>query len=241
MQQTLSCLIKLQQVDSQIHEIEKVRDVYPARVREVNKKIEQQKLLVEQQKSLLDEIREEYKVKHQLLVADQEKLRKWEHRLMESKNHREAAPLAREIDAQKRLNEEAAEEVKLLKEKETHLKDELDVFNKTLKSLRSEYTRENKVSQAKIGEFDEELQSLTSSREEFTQQLRSSILRKYETIKRRREGLAIVPVRTGCCTGCNMMLRPQLYNIVQKVQSLETCPGCQRILYWEEGLENDAS
>ncbi len=241
MQETLSCLIKLQQVDSQIYEIEKTRDVYPARVREIEKKIEEQQVLYEERKAALEEVQAEHKKKLDAFLAEQEKLRKWERRLMESKNHREAAPLAREIDAQKRLNEEAEEEIKALKEEVDAIKEEVALLSKTLKSLKSELSKESKISKAKIKEFDEQLKALNEARKEFTQKLRSSVLRKYELIKKRRQGLAIVPVRDGCCTGCNMMLRPQLYNSVQKVQTLETCPGCQRILYWEEGLENDAS
>lgn len=238
MQKTLTCLIQLQQVDSQIHEIVKVRDTYPARVREIQGKIERQEQLYTSRKSELDELNEERVVKEKLLQGEEDKLRKWERRLKESTNPREAAPLAREIDAQKRLNSEAQEEVLRLMQEEERLGKELEEIEGHLSDLREKHAAEDAICKEKTSTFDEQLQTFETDREQYTKQLRSSILRKYEMIKKRRDGLAVVPARNGCCTGCNMKLRPQLYNIILKAQSFETCPSCQRILYSEEGLEN---
>ena len=241
MQQTLACLVELQKVDSQILELVKQRDVYPERVRVIRNKIKEQELIHEQFTSQLKDLQQERTAKEQLLKAEEEKLKKWEKRLMESKKSREAAPLAREIDAQKRLNLEAQEDILRLIENEERLEKESGSAGSSLDQLRAEFKEEDQICQKKVAEFEEKLSVFNEQREQFTSKLRAGLLRKYNTIKQRRQGKAIVPARDGCCLGCNMRLPPQLYNIIQKNQSLDTCPSCKRILYWEKGLENGSS
>ena len=54
-----------------------------------------------------------------------------------------------------------------------------------------------------------------------------------------RRGLAVVSVRNGTCQGCNMNIPPQLYNVLQRGVTVETCPSCHRIIYWEEIMKDD--
>jgi hypothetical protein len=63
--------------------------------------------------------------------------------------------------------------------------------------------------------------------------VRPDVLKRYGAIRMRR-GLAVVAVRSGTCTGCNMNMPPQLYNTLQRGTSLETCPYCHRMIYWDE-------
>jgi predicted nucleic acid-binding Zn-ribbon protein len=36
-----------------------------------------------------------------------------------------------------------------------------------------------------------------------------------------------------------MNIPPQLYNVLQRGVSVETCPSCHRIIYWEEIMKDD--
>ena len=49
-----------------------------------------------------------------------------------------------------------------------------------------------------------------------------------------RRGLAVVPVVKGVCQGCHMSIPPQLFNLLQRGTTMETCPTCNRIIYWSE-------
>ena len=68
--------------------------------------------------------------------------------------------------------------------------------------------------------------------------MRPDVLKRYGNIRMRR-GLAVVSVRNGTCQGCNMNIPPQLYNVLQRGQTVETCPSCHRIIYWEEIMKDD--
>ena len=41
----------------------------------------------------------------------------------------------------------------------------------------------------------------------------------------------------GVCQGCHMALPPQLNNILARMESIETCPRCGRLVYRKELLE----
>jgi uncharacterized protein len=47
-------------------------------------------------------------------------------------------------------------------------------------------------------------------------------------------------VTSGTCGGCHMTIPPQLYNILIRGNSIESCPNCHRIIYWDELLKEKA-
>jgi hypothetical protein len=53
-----------------------------------------------------------------------------------------------------------------------------------------------------------------------------------------RRGLALAPVSNGTCRGCNMNIPPQLFNVLQRGTTIETCPYCHRIIYWDELMKD---
>ena len=55
------------------------------------------------------------------------------------------------------------------------------------------------------------------------------------------EGLALASVENGTCRGCNMNIPPQLFNVLQRGNSVETCPYCHRIIYWADIMKDPSS
>ncbi len=51
----------------------------------------------------------------------------------------------------------------------------------------------------------------------------------------------MAPVSNGTCRGCNMNIPPQLFNVLQRGTSIETCPYCHRIIFWEELMKDPAA
>ncbi len=88
----------------------------------------------------------------------------------------------------------------------------------------------------RLAELNGQIAEARSVRDVLAKQLRPDVLKRYGTIKMRR-GLAVVAVRDGTCRGCNMNIPPQLYNTLQRGNSLELCPNCNRIIYWARLLE----
>jgi predicted nucleic acid-binding Zn-ribbon protein len=61
-------------------------------------------------------------------------------------------------------------------------------------------------------------------------------VKTYDTLAAKR-GYAVAPVIKGVCQGCHMALPPQLNNILARMQSIETCPRCGRLVYRQDMVE----
>ena len=65
--------------------------------------------------------------------------------------------------------------------------------------------------------------------------VKPELMEKYNMIKKQQgKEIAVVPVKNAVCYGCNVNLPPQMYNELQRRDSLKFCPNCERIIYWEE-------
>jgi predicted nucleic acid-binding Zn-ribbon protein len=61
-----------------------------------------------------------------------------------------------------------------------------------------------------------------------------AVLKTFARIKKMTpDGKALAPARNSVCMGCHMNIPPQMFNELQRFDSLKLCPFCNRILYWD--------
>ena len=99
-------------------------------------------------------------------------------------------------------------------------------------ALKGHVSDEERETAARLDELEVTRQQRKAERDKLAGAVRKDVLAQYEAIRRRR-GAAVVPARHGVCTGCNMHLPPQLYNILQVGTTMEHCPSCHRIIYFD--------
>ncbi|MBI5049077.1 MAG: hypothetical protein HZB54_09065 [Deltaproteobacteria bacterium] len=162
-----------------------------------------------------------------------ERVKKNEERLKNIKNDKEFKASTKEINAAKKgkltkegeinkLNEKISEKKGAVKEGE----DKLNNKKAELEAKESSIETNNENWEKKIKEKKEEKASISKD-------VSPSLLKKYETIREKRQGIAIISVVGGTCQGCHMNIPPQAYIQLQKGSSdLIFCPHCHRILYW---------
>jgi predicted nucleic acid-binding Zn-ribbon protein len=113
----------------------------------------------------------------------------------------------------------------------------IESMEKDVADLRGVVAREEESTDKKVAELQSKLSGDRGERDEIAAKVNPNVLKKYSTIKIRR-GLAVVPVVRGTCKGCHMAIPPQLYNNLQKGNTIETCPTCARIIYWDEMMKD---
>lgn len=84
----------------------------------------------------------------------------------------------------------------------------------------------------KIAERKMILEELVAEEASITPGLDEELLFKFERIIRNKEGLGIVALRAGVCTGCQMILPPFFANRVRIGQEIMFCPNCSRIVFY---------
>ena len=83
-----------------------------------------------------------------------------------------------------------------------------------------------------ITEQMEKLHELQAQRQEIQKSIPKQLLKRYDFIREKRQGIAITEVRHGVCQACHMNLPPQKFIELQMDKELMTCPHCQRIIYF---------
>jgi len=106
-----------------------------------------------------------------------------------------------------------------------------------LQSLKQHVASEEETAKGKIAEIEAQIAEVKRDRDVAAGRVRPDVMKKYSSIRMRR-GLALVPVKNGTCQGCNMNIPPQLFNQLQRGDTIELCGTCHRIIYWDKLLEN---
>ena len=80
--------------------------------------------------------------------------------------------------------------------------------------------------------LEDERSSLQGRREAQTAEIAPELLRRYERLRERKDGLAVAQVlANGICEGCHFKIPDRLYADLQELDDLRTCEECGRILY----------
>ena len=79
--------------------------------------------------------------------------------------------------------------------------------------------------------IQEKREKVLKTRNTRVKKVKAALLRKYEQIREKRDGVAMVGVTNGVCLGCYMNVPPQLYNELLREDKLHACPTCNRLLY----------
>ena len=95
-----------------------------------------------------------------------------------------------------------------------------------------EVAEEQQRIDTEIAERKMMLEELVAEEASITPGLDEELLFKFERIIRNKEGLGIVALRAGVCTGCQMILPPFFANRVRIGEEIMFCPNCSRIVFY---------
>jgi predicted nucleic acid-binding Zn-ribbon protein len=236
----LKTLEALQKIDLEIHELKLLADKLPLRREEIEASVAEARRAYDEEKSRLEGNERERRQLDSLLAMERDKVKKWEGRLGEIKTPREYAALSREIDIAKKTNETQQEQVKVLTASGGEIRMNLDARGETLAEKEEAAQAQLESLKKQTAEFESRTRDLETARAEAAKQVDAGLLAKYENIKRRRAGVAVAAVVGTTCTGCNRNIPPQLGIVLQRVDSIETCPNCHRIIYAAEAVNPPA-
>jgi uncharacterized protein len=230
----LALLIELQKTESVAGRIHARKKDLPIRMEEMEREFSALSAVVETQREQLEGLRKRRREKDAQLQTGQESLKRARERLFDVKTNKEYQSILKEIETLDVKNSRMEDEI-------ISLLDELDRLETAVKTGEAElnvnrlHTEEEKAKlAAELNSLAEELTLCLRKSDELKGKIPADIIRKYEQIKGIGRGLAVVSVWKEVCGGCHMSIPPQMYNELQKsTVSLNTCPNCNRIVYWE--------
>lgn len=156
-----------------------------------------------------------------------------QNKLMNVQTNREYQSILKEIEDAKNANRQREDElVRLLEQAEHYDKknQESTALCAEMEARLADETAKHEAAAAKLASRMEKILKTRIAKAKKVQD--QKILNKYELIKAKRDGLAMVGASNGVCHGCYMNVPPQLYNDLLREDQLHSCPTCNRLLYF---------
>jgi predicted nucleic acid-binding Zn-ribbon protein len=236
----LKRLEELQRFDAQIQELTNALKGIPAKLEASQTDLTRVEALLEAERGQLAESQRftgEQKVQ---LQTEETSATGAKHKLSQAKNSKEYVAAQREIEQTRDSVQNREEEIAKLGEAVQAKEKLLAERAAELETLRKSIDKDAEVARKKMSEIESKIAAIKVDRNKVAATVRPEVLKRYGAIRMRR-GLAVATVRNGTCQGCNMNVPPQLFNVLQRGNSIETCPYCHRIVYWEDLMKEDPS
>ncbi len=230
----LASLIKLQAIDSEIYKLENEKNQLPEEINKAQAAFEEKKKgLAELEKKLLD-LQKQKKDKELELGSKEESIKKLQGQLYTLKTNKEYQAMLQQIQDSKADASVIEDKILEAMDDSDKVKGEIEQEKARLKDEEKVFLAQKKKVEDRVKEIDERLATLGGQRKQVTPEIEAKILKQYERILANRSGLAIVCVKDDSCGGCNMLVPPQVINLICMYERIITCEMCNRILYVKE-------
>jgi predicted nucleic acid-binding Zn-ribbon protein len=227
----LESLLNLQNIDSQLDEIKRVRGDLPEEVRDLEDEIEGYETRVsrfdEDIASLNSQIAD-----RKVAMKDSDKLiKKYEEQQMNVRNNREYDAISKEVEMQRLEIQIAEKKIReilfLIEQKQGDIQGTKAKLEERLKDLVSKKAELDVI----IAESEEEEKRLMKDREKASKNIEDRLLIAYNRLRGNvRNGLAVVTVKRDACGGCFNTVPPQRQVDISQHKKIIVCEHCGRIL-----------
>jgi predicted nucleic acid-binding Zn-ribbon protein len=232
----LMYLLELQTIDTKVKELEAARQTLPARTEPLRRDLAKLEGMLGGERQKLAETETWKKQQAEMLAREYEAMRAAKNKLQGSKTGKEYNAASREVDNKKKSIQDRESELKKVTEALSSGGNVIGERDAAVAQLREQLATEEAQIAVKVEEVQKQITEASAGREELRGKIEKSWLKTYDTLAGKR-GFAVSPVVGGVCQGCQMRIPPQLNNILARMESLEMCPRCGRIIYRKEMLE----
>jgi predicted nucleic acid-binding Zn-ribbon protein len=230
----LKNVIELQQVDLKMGELTTQIDALPTQIQTLQAQLDDFIHAHEERRKRLVANLKERKDLEVDIKSIQERIAKHKDQLYQVKTNEQYRAMLKEIEGEeanvRKIEDQLLEKMIEAEEIQKHIQEAAARLDGEKARVAGETERLESERQADV----EERERLQARRKELEAALSDSLRNLYERIRAVRRGVALAEVREGCCTACNVRLRPQVYNEVRANESVLTCDNCNRIIYYVE-------
>ena len=223
-------LIELQEIDSQLDDLNSLLGDLPKMVDDLNTQELNLASKVEEDKKRSKDISLSLNKSETANKTIQGKIDKLTDQLFLVTNNKQYDALTLEIDHLKEKKENHESQILEDIEENEELEKSIDENEKLLSELKSDLEVRRKKLEAALSETADEKAALESSREKQISKIDSSVIQIYSKVISARSGLAVVPLSGDSCGGCGAALPIQMASEIRGGKT-HTCFNCGRFVY----------
>ena len=232
----LDTLIKLQVIETESGKIHARLAGVSDKIDELEKELSGFAQRIHNEQDQLDTLKKDYRSHESDVEMNLSKIVKSQERLRSVKTNKEYQSMLKEIDDIKAMNSEIEDKMIECLDKMESVEEFLSGKQDELKALEDSISQEKTMIQEESAADKKQLAELEAEWNQISGEVSPGLLNTYKTIRDKR-GMAIVAAINSVCQGCHLNIPPQMYNELQRCDSLTFCPHCQRIIYWKNTIE----
>ena len=240
MKEDIRNLIELQAIDLEVYKIDEQMAQGYSGIEQRRQEIEEAQNTIAEYKEQL-ELGEKRRRELETTIEDeQERIKDRQTKLMNIQTNREYQSILKEIEDTKQSNKQSEEELLLLIEQLEAMQNKIVEITKKCADEEAKLSAENKVIEDEAVKLEAQKSKIIKARNNQAEKVDKKYLKRYETLKERRNGLAVAGVTKGVCQGCNMNIPPQMFNDLLREDAILSCPTCNRMMYHKsEEIDNE--
>ncbi|MGB7294312.1 MAG: C4-type zinc ribbon domain-containing protein [Candidatus Aminicenantales bacterium] len=234
-------LIKLQQLDMEIRQLSLFLEGIPPQIESIDKKIADSSLIAATAREKMTWSQKKRRELEAEVKDFKAQIGKYKRQLNEVKTNKEYTALLREIDESERrvdrLEEAFISEMLL----EDNIQRDIQEANRKLAETQEILSMEKEAIYRKKKQAEERIQELGRSKTALLPAIPFPQVDLYVNISRKKNGIALSPVRDDFCDLCHVRIRPQVLNELLSSRKLILCENCGRILFRREQTDESTA
>ena len=232
MNDTLTQLVELQAIDLEIDQIDNAIKSEQSGLDERMSALAKREALINELQETITTLQKESRTLEGEMADKMDHVKERQSKMMQVQTGREQTALLKEIEDAKKSAKENEEKIMAIMEAIETQTAQMDEEKNLLKGEKKLVTEETNKVRSNIEAINKGKKKKDLKRVDQAGKIKKSLLRKYDTLRQHRNGLAVINVVEGVCQGCFMALPPQRYNMLLKGDEIFDCPTCQRLNYY---------
>jgi uncharacterized protein len=233
-------LLQLQNCDVKVRELEAAAKKLPEKLDPLRRDLAKLQGMLDGERAKVAETETWRKTQQEQVDRERDALKLAQSKLQASKNSKEFNAASREVENKRKAIGDRDGELKKVVEASSASTTQLTARDADVQKLRDELSESEAAMADQVASVDAQLAEARAARDAARASVDIKWLKTYDSLVGKR-GYAVAPVIKGTCQGCHVALPPQLNNILARMQSIETCPRCSRLVYRKELLEAPAA
>lgn len=227
----LKALQKLQNIDSKLDSILKVRGDLPEEVQDLEDEIAGYEIRIEKFSKQIEELELNITDSKQGIKNSETLITKYEEQQLKVRNNREFDAITKETELQRleiQLFEKKIKESGFNIEKRTQ---EVEIIKAELEGRKIDLETKKGELSTIMGESEDEETKLNTDRQKASKNIEERYMIAYDKLRiNARNGLAVVTVLRDACGGCFNQVPPQRQADIRDKKKIIVCEHCGRIL-----------
>ena len=241
MTQSIETLVKLQQADNKLLQLEKAKGDAPERLQELEQRLADINDDFQKSNASFQSLQSNRRMHENTLQTAQDFKKKYADQLYSVKNNKEYDAITLEIEnAEKEIDSSETKIIEAMDEEEK-LSSEISEYKEKIELLEKDLQEQKAVLDEWLQKTKSRFDQLKVERENLSKSLQIGLFRSYERIRRGKDdGSAVIGVDKDACNGCHYRIPPQTLADLRTMDNFYYCESCGRILVWMENEIIDA-